>query len=144
MVDRVGHGLFTVGKDQNSRKLQMKFKYFADYMTCNRDDDPLYLFETLPLRDPLPLLNDFDTTDLFPHDWLNLVNPAAKPPFRWLTVGPKRSGTKIHTDPLGTSAWNAVTHGRKHWVLFEPGTPEHMVKGKDLIFAGEESEAIIF
>ena len=36
----------------------------------------------------------------------------------------------MHVDPLGTSAWNVVTHGQKRWVLFEPSVPKKVAKGK--------------
>lgn len=77
---------------------------------------------------------------LFPHDWFSLLNADARPPFRWFCIGPKRSGTTVHTDPLGTAAWNAVTHGVKRWVLFEPHETKKRVKGKDLLQRGEDDE----
>jgi len=72
------------------------------------------------------------------------VNHDSRPPFRWFCIGPKRSGTTVHTDPLGTAAWNAVTHGRKHWVLFDPKESRRIVKGKDVIRSGEDDEAIMY
>ncbi len=51
-------------------------------------------------------------------------------------------GTCVHTDPLGTSAWNTVLQGRKLWVAFPPNTPRRVAKALDVIHKGEDDEAI--
>lgn len=73
-------------------------------------------------------------------DLFELVGEKTRPPYRWLLVGPKRSGTCAHIDPLGTSAWNAVLSGRKRWVLFEPGTSKHVAKGTKLFDPKQEDD----
>lgn len=150
-VDRlmrsIRHSPLKVGEDDNGKKLRMQFKYFVDYMRTQQDDSPLYLFETKVEHDPdaRRLLDDFEVPDLFPHDFFDLVNHNSKPPYRWWSIGPKRSGTTVHADPLGTSAWNAVTHGLKRWVLFEPSVPVRLAKGKDVINKEtEDDEAIMY
>jgi len=146
LEERFRHVPFKVAKDDNGKKLRMKFKYFADYIRHQRDDNPLYLFET-EMDDNAhirPLMDDYEVPKYFPHDWFSLVNTDARPPFRWFCIGPKRSGTTVHTDPLGTAAWNAVTHGVKRWVLMEPHETKKRVKGKDLVQSGEDDEAIMY
>ncbi len=87
-----------------------------------------------------PLLQRLD--DLFPTDLFYLLGEEDRPPYRWFCLGPKRSGTTVHKDPLGTAAWNAVISGAKRWVLFEPHVPRKIVKGRDVILPGEDDEAI--
>jgi histone arginine demethylase JMJD6 len=72
------------------------------------------------------------------------VGEKRRPPYRWFLMGPKRSGTCVHIDPLGSSAWNTVVSGKKLWVLFPPGTPKSVVKAKRQILPDEDDEAINF
>mmetsp|Transcript_82082 Transcript_82082/g.183111 ORF Transcript_82082/g.183111 Transcript_82082/m.183111 type:complete len:439 (+) Transcript_82082:3-1319(+) len=146
LEEKYRHVSFKVGKTDGGKNIKIKFKYYADYLRRQKDDSPLYLFETGMDDDGhlRHLLDDFEIPDLFPNDWFALMNEDARPPHRWFCIGPKRSGTTVHTDPLGTSAWNAVTHGRKQWVLFEPDTPRRIAKGKDVLKKGEDNEAIMY
>lgn len=56
----------------------------------------------------------------FTEDFFSVLGESARPDYKWLIMGPERSGSSFHKDPNATSAWNAVVKGSKKWVLFPP------------------------
>lgn len=135
---------FKCGEDDDGKSVRVKLKHFLKYLKDNRDDSPLYIFDSSfdEDKDAKRLLTDYRVPTYFSEDLFHLVSERRRPPYRWFLVGPERSGTTIHIDPLGTSAWNTLLHGAKRWVLFPPNVPKSVVKGRGLIRNDEDDEAI--
>lgn len=87
--------------------------YFC-YMSRQQDDGPLYLFDKDFAGHAAPLAADYSAPPAFQEDLFALLGDA-RPDFRWLIIGPGRSGSTFHVDPNATSAWNACVRGRKLW-----------------------------
>lgn len=70
-------------------------------------------------------LDDYKILDIFEDNVFaeKISNVDERPPYRWVLIGTTGSGGSLHIDPLGTSAWNALFHGKKLWFLFPPETP---------------------
>ncbi|GAB2290674.1 hypothetical protein Dimus_024949 [Dionaea muscipula] len=106
---------------RSSRKIKMKLKDYVSYMNLQHDEDPLYIFDD-KFGDVAPdLLKDYDVPHLFQEDFFSVLDSDKRPPFRWLIIGPERSGASWHIDPALTSAWNTLLCGRKRWALYPPG-----------------------
>lgn len=64
--------------------LQVKLKYFLQYMEHQRDDSPLYIFDSHfdDYEESKPLLEDYSVPDYFPDDLFSLVGERRRPPYR--------------------------------------------------------------
>ncbi|KAI9992306.1 hypothetical protein PInf_017699 [Phytophthora infestans] len=72
----------------------------------------------------------------------NRAPGSIRPDFRWIVIGPQRTGAPWHQDPARTSAWNSLVKGRKRWAIYPPDSPppgvnvgkngEHQSSGLDM------------
>ncbi|KAF6170322.1 hypothetical protein GIB67_043012 [Kingdonia uniflora] len=106
---------------RSSRKITMKFKDYISYTRVQHDEDPLYIFDDKFGEVAPTLLDDYCVPQLFQEDYFDVLDMDQRPPFRWLIIGPERSGASWHVDPVLTSAWNTLLSGRKRWALYPPG-----------------------
>ncbi|KAL7994140.1 putative sterile alpha motif domain, JmjC domain, sterile alpha motif/pointed domain superfamily [Plasmopara halstedii] len=57
------------------------------------------------------------------HKILKRTAMSKRPDFRWIVIGPQRTGASWHQDPARTSAWNSLIKGRKRWAIYPPESP---------------------
>jgi hypothetical protein len=97
------------------------------------DDAPLAVYDSQLHSDVRKkLLQDYQVPTCFnAPDLLECLGEEARPPYRWILIGPARSGTGLHIDPLGTHAWVTLLEGFKRWVLFPYGTDKTLIGMQD-------------
>ncbi|KFK42213.1 hypothetical protein AALP_AA2G226200 [Arabis alpina] len=120
LSEKYGEVPFRISQ-RSPNKISMTFKDYISYMKLQRDEDPLYVFDDRFGEAAPELLKDYSVPYLFQEDWFEILDKESRPPYRWLIVGPERSGASWHVDPALTSAWNTLLCGRKRWALYPPG-----------------------
>eukprot|EP01130_Rhizamoeba_saxonica_P013879 TRINITY_DN5978_c0_g1_i1.p1 TRINITY_DN5978_c0_g1~~TRINITY_DN5978_c0_g1_i1.p1 ORF type:complete len:347 (-),score=80.05 TRINITY_DN5978_c0_g1_i1:5-1045(-) len=120
LVERFGDCVLKCAQYNIDRdRVKMTVAQYVHYMRNNNDDSPLYVFDS-GFADRIPqLLEEYEIPEYFWVDYFSVFGPK-RPPFRWVILGPQRSGTSFHVDPNGTGAWNALLHGRKRWAIYPP------------------------
>lgn len=58
---------------------------------------------------------------------MSLIKDKSKPSYKWILLGPKRSGSGIHIDPFKTSAWNILFSGKKRWIMIKENVHKDII-----------------
>eukprot|EP01025_Chloroclados_australasicus_P004985 TRINITY_DN11401_c0_g1_i1.p1 TRINITY_DN11401_c0_g1~~TRINITY_DN11401_c0_g1_i1.p1 ORF type:complete len:879 (+),score=121.36 TRINITY_DN11401_c0_g1_i1:104-2638(+) len=119
LVDVCGENVFPV-QSPIGCDLRMDMKSYLGYMTSQRDEEPLYIFNDEFGENVPELLESYEVPQIFKKDLFNYLGKQVRPEYRWFVVGPERSGARWHVDPTCTSAWNALVMGHKRWALYPP------------------------
>ena len=72
---------------------------YIEYLLYNRDDSPLYMFESNIEDHPQvnAMCDEYEPAKFFKEDFfVDLLGESKAPPHRWFLIGPRRSGSEVH------------------------------------------------
>eukprot|EP00899_Mesostigma_viride_P009308 jgi/Mesvir1/18379/Mv14262-RA.1 len=103
--------------------VELTLSQYLSYADSVQEEQPVYLFDSKFATKAPALASAYTVPPYFSDDLFRLLGEEDRPDYRWLIVGPRRSGSRFHVDPNGTSAWNMCLRGRKKWVMYPPSQP---------------------
>lgn len=118
LATKLGGAPVTCSRSPDGTERKARFDDFVEYCRTQSHDSPLYIFDgdwEGPLAD---LKKDYEAPAWATPNLMNTLPEDTRPPQSWFLVGPQRSGSGVHLDPLGTCAWNALVKGTKLWVVW--------------------------
>ncbi|RHZ76460.1 hypothetical protein Glove_197g80 [Diversispora epigaea] len=121
LLEKYGQSVFRVANDHGGKNgyLPMTLESYVRYIKLQRDETPLYIFDPNFIDRHPEMAEDYEIPKYFQEDFFEVLADK-RPPYRWIIIGPARSGASWHVDPTGTSAWNTLLSGRKRWALYPP------------------------
>ena len=137
LVGRFGNVAWRFSDVHGEMLTLQTYKKYISTVEGQADDSPLAIYDAEFGDKDSPtsvLLGEYEVPTCFSPDLFDLAIPTdddgnenARPPYRWILIGPERSGTGLHVDPLWTNAWVTVLEGLKRWLLFPPCTPQQAI-----------------
>ena len=78
--------------------MKVTLEDYLEYTLYNRDDSPLYLFESAFDKHPIAcdLMKDYSEPKFFRKNYFTELLGNLSPPHRWFLIGPRRSGSVVH------------------------------------------------
>jgi hypothetical protein len=121
LVDRFGPLEWRFSDTHGETMSLHTYQKYLSSLEGTTDDSPLAIYDSqYALDERNTLLDDYQVPICFDTDLFEGIDN--RPPFQWILIGPARSGTGLHIDPVGTHAWVTLLQGMKRWVLFPYGT----------------------
>jgi histone arginine demethylase JMJD6 len=104
----------------------MRLGSYLEYMQNTRDENPDYLSRWC-FSSSFPELDaHYRRPPHFPC-WTDRLPSEIRPAWKWIYMGPPRSGSAMHRDFMGTAAWNVLFVGEKTWRFYAPSAEPPLV-----------------
>jgi histone arginine demethylase JMJD6 len=90
LLKKYADSKFKIGESDSGKKLKVTLKEYLEYTMYNRDDSPLYLFESSLEEHPeaKKMMNDYKPGKFFDDLFVELLGEKKAPPHRWFLIGP--------------------------------------------------------
>lgn len=108
------------GQTFSAGGFQFPMERYLRYSRSLVDDQPLFIFDKEFVAKVPAFGDEYSVPEYFQQDFFSLLGADMRPDYRWLIIGPKKSGSSFHVDPNATNAWNSIIRGAKKWIMFPP------------------------